>query len=330
MSSDFAVDLRGVSKTYRGGVRALRGVDMRIHKGEIFGLLGPNGAGKSTLVKVMMTVISPTTAQGTILNAPVGDKESLRKVGYLPEHHRFPDYLTGRQLLDYFASLCGVPKAERRVRCEELLELVGMKDWGDTKVKGYSKGMRQRIGIAQALMNDPQLVVLDEPTDGVDPVGRRDIREMLSVLKSKGKTVLLNSHLLSELEMVCDRVSIMVQGLVSREGTLDELTKDQRAITIEIEDTPDAATHLAHSVADGRFNDAEKVSINGNTMKLPVTDARLAMPVIDTLRARGVTVTALRPFRPTLEDLFIQAVTDPTSGKALKPGAAIADKGGAQ
>jgi ABC-2 type transport system ATP-binding protein len=330
MSTDFAVDLRGVSKTYRGGVRALRGVDMQIHKGEIFGLLGPNGAGKSTLVKVMMTVISPTTAQGTILDAPVGDKESLRKVGYLPEHHRFPDYLTGRQLLDYFASLCGVPKVERRVRREELLELVGMKDWGDTKVKGYSKGMRQRIGIAQALMNDPQLVVLDEPTDGVDPVGRRDIREMLSVLKSKGKTVLLNSHLLSELEMVCDRVSIMVQGLVSREGTLDQLTKDQRAITIEIEDTPDASTQLAYAVADGRFPDPDKVTINGNIMKLPVTDPRLAMPVIDTLRTRGVTVTALRPFRPTLEDLFIQAVTDPASGKAFKPGAAIADKGGAR
>lgn len=330
MSTDFAVDLRGVSKTSRGGVRALRGVDMQIHKGEIFGLLGPNGAGKSTLVKVMMTVISPTTAQGTILDAPVGDKESLRKVGYLPEHHRFPDYLTGRQLLDYFASLCGVPKVERRVRREELLELVGMKDWGDTKVKGYSKGMRQRIGIAQALMNDPQLVVLDEPTDGVDPVGRRDIREMLSVLKSKGKTVLLNSHLLSELEMVCDRVSIMVQGLVSREGTLDQLTKDQRAITIEIEDTPDASTLLAYAVADGRFPDPDKVTINGNIMKLPVTDPRLAMPVIDTLRTRGVTVTALRPFRPTLEDLFIQAVTDPASGKAFKPGAAIADKGGAR
>ncbi|MFZ4575395.1 MAG: ABC transporter ATP-binding protein [Phycisphaerales bacterium] len=331
MTGSLAIDLKNVAKTYSGGVQALRGVDMQVRRGEIFGLLGPNGAGKSTLVKILMTVISPTRAEGTVLGGPIGRKESLRAVGYLPEHHRFPDYLTGRQLLHYYASLSGVDRASRRARAEDLLDLVGMRDWGDTRVKGYSKGMRQRIGIAQALMNDPALVVLDEPTDGVDPVGRRDIREMLAVLKSRGKTVLLNSHLLSELEMVCDRVSILVQGRVSRQGTIDELTRDQRAISVEIADRTDASAVLVSCTpgADGRseftLGNGSWVRISGNTAKFAGDDPATVMPLVDALRAKGETIYAIRRWRPSLEDLFLQAVTDPGSGRVLKPGAAIGE-----
>jgi ABC-2 type transport system ATP-binding protein len=301
---------------------------MKVHRGEIFGLLGPNGAGKSTLVKILMTVIRASRADGTVLGNPVGNKETLRKVGYLPEHHRFPDYLTGRQLLDFYASLAGVPRADRKARAEDLLDLVGMKDWGHTRVKGYSKGMRQRIGIAQSLMNDPDLVVLDEPTDGVDPVGRRDIREMLSVLKSRGKTVLLNSHLLSELEMVCDRVSILVQGQVSRQGTIDELTRDQRYVALEVPESPDAEESLVRCTAgsNGRreftLDNGLWVRIAGNTLRIAGDDTNQLMPIVDALRRDHRTIQSIRPFRPSLEDLFMQAVTDPTSGKALKPGAA--------
>ncbi|MCK6476890.1 MAG: ABC transporter ATP-binding protein [Phycisphaerales bacterium] len=205
-----AIDLSHVSKTYGRKVRALRDIAMHVARGEIFGLLGPNGAGKSTLVKILMTVIRPSRADGTMLGGRIGDKSVLRRVGYLPEHHRFPEYLTGRQVIEFYGAMAEVPRRERRRRSVELLELVGMKEWGDTKVKGYSKGMRQRVGIAQALVNDPELVVLDEPTDGVDPVGRRDIRAILSRLREQGRTVFLNSHLLSELEMVCDRVAILV------------------------------------------------------------------------------------------------------------------------
>src|SRR3954464_5369983 len=154
-ASNLALDLSSVTKTYKGRIRALQGIDMRVHRGEVFGLLGPNGAGKSTLVKILMTVIRPTQARGTMLGAPVGHKGTLARVGYLPEHHRFPDYLTGAQVLDFYAAMAKVPRAERRRRAGELLELVGMSDWGAKKVRSYSKGMRQRIGIAQALMNEP-------------------------------------------------------------------------------------------------------------------------------------------------------------------------------
>ena len=245
--TDLAIDITGASKTYRGGllqgkgVRALRGVDMKVHKGEVFGLLGPNGAGKSTLVKILMTVIRASACEGTVLGRAVGDKHALARVGYLPEHHRFPNYLKGWQVLDFYGAMAGVPRRDRKKRIGELLELVGMGDWAKKRIKQYSKGMRQRVGLAQALMNDPELVLLDEPTDGVDPVGRRDIRGICQRLKEEGRTVFLNSHLLSELEMVCDRVAIMVQGVIASQGTIDELTVDQRHYEIGLAGSPDFA-----------------------------------------------------------------------------------------
>lgn len=228
------IDVSGVDKMYRRKVHALRGVDLKVGAGEIFGLLGPNGAGKSTLVKVLMTVISPTQCHGTMLGKKIGDKSALTQVGYLPEHHNFPKYLTSRQVLRHFGAMGGVDRPTRNKRADELLEIVNMTDSATHKLGTYSKGMRQRIGIAQALMNNPKLVVLDEPTDGVDPIGRRDIREILLRLKDEGRTVFLNSHLLSELEMVCDRVAIMIHGLMRQQGTIDELTADRSGFVIKV------------------------------------------------------------------------------------------------
>lgn len=315
-TADWAMDLTGVSKTYRGKVHALRGIDMRVGRGEVFGLLGPNGAGKSTLVKILMTVIRPTKVSGHMLGHPVGYKPALARVGYLPEHHRFPEYLTGGQVLDFFAAMSGVPRAERRRRAPELLELVGMSEWARTRVKGYSKGMRQRIGIAQALMNDPEIVLLDEPTDGVDPVGRRDIRNILQEMKRRGKTVFLNSHLLSELEMVCDRVAILVQGSVASQGTIASLTKDQERYEIELELNGHDASALPRALPTG-----EALSLRGMTLTAPTADAARVQSLIDELRRAGVIIRSMRPMRPSLEDLFMQAVTDPNTGDALKPGA---------
>ncbi len=340
---DAAIDVRDVHKTYRGRVHALRGVDLFVKRGEIFGLLGPNGAGKSTLVKILMTVISPSRADGTMLGGPVGHKGTLARVGYLPEHHRFPDYLTGRQVLDFFGAMSGVPASERRKRAAPLLDLVGMSDWAKKRVKSYSKGMRQRIGIAQALMNDPDLVVLDEPTDGVDPVGRRDIRNVLQQLKDQGKTVFLNSHLLSELEMVCDRVAIMVQGKVASQGTIAELTEHGRRYEIDLAcESAMAARHFASMVAGPalppgaepplgaivRVSAAPDVeaSIERGTLILRTTDSERIQPVIDEIRRRALTIRAVRQVRPSLEDLFMQAVVDPETGQALAPGAARATK----
>lgn len=238
-SANWAIDLHDVAKTFKGKkgpIHALNGIDMRVPAGSIFGLLGPNGAGKSTLVKILMTVIRPTRCRGTMLGKPVGHKPTLARIGYLPEHHRFPDYLTAEQILDHFGAMSLVPRRDRKKRIPELLELVGISSWSKTKVRGFSKGMRQRLGIANALVNDPDLVLLDEPTDGVDPVGRRDIRNILFELKRRGKTVFLNSHLLSELEMVCDTAAILVQGGVYSYGTIQDLTRDGSGYEIEITD----------------------------------------------------------------------------------------------
>jgi len=194
--TNLGVDLIDVRKIYGKKIHALRGVNIQVGRGEIFGLLGPNGAGKTTLVKIMMTVVRPTHAMGTILGRPIGHRGKLAVTGYLPENQHFPGYLTGRQLLDYYAALAKVPRSRRKKNADRLLDIVGMTRWGDTRVDKYSKGMVQRLGIAQALMNDPELVVLDEPTDGLDPVGRRDVRELLSELRRQGKTIFLNSHLI--------------------------------------------------------------------------------------------------------------------------------------
>lgn len=317
-----AINLSNVAKTYRGGVQALRGIEMRVHKGEVFGLLGPNGAGKSTLVKILMTVISPSRADGTMLGERIGHKATLRKVGYLPEHHRFPEYLTGEQVVDFYGAMCGVPRVHRRKRTSELLELVGMKDWAKSKVRGYSKGMRQRVGIAQALVNDPELVVLDEPTDGVDPVGRRDIRAICSRLRDQGMTVFLNSHLLSELELVCDRVAILVQGRVSSQGTIDELTRHMQYYELELHPaTPDPHATIWTPVL-AAWRDGPQATPNGATLRIQTTDAAAVQPIVDAVRRAGGVIRTLRAVRPSLEDLFMAAVVDPTTGKALAPGAA--------
>jgi ABC-2 type transport system ATP-binding protein len=233
---DLAIDLRSVEKTYSRKVQALRGIRMQVRRGEVFGLLGPNGAGKTTLVKIIMKVIHPTHAEGTVLGRPLGHTPTLAKVGYLPENHSFPPYFTGQQALEFYAAMAKVDRPTRRRRATELLRMVGMSGWAKARAGTYSKGMQQRVGLAQALVNDPQLVVLDEPTDGLDPVGRREVREVLRRLRHEGKTIFLNSHLLSEVEQVCDRVAILVEGALVRQGTLEDLTARGRYYEIELHD----------------------------------------------------------------------------------------------
>jgi ABC-2 type transport system ATP-binding protein len=314
-----AVDLHHVTKIYKGNIHALQGVQMQVRMGEIFGLLGPNGAGKSTLVKIMMTVVRPTTATGTILGAPVGSSGVLERVGYLPEHHQFPRYLTGRQVIDFFGALCKVPRSVRKRRTEEVLDLVGMREWGDRRVTSYSKGMQQRTGIAVALVNDPQLVVLDEPTDGVDPVGRRDIRDVLVRLRSEGRSVLVNSHLLSEVEMVADRVAIMNKGVVLSQGTIDELTRDSQRFEVEALQGP-AHIDTPVGVVQGKPMD------EGRTQYfIPTLDVSALQQVIDTLRAGGAQITRVERKRETLEDLFVRSVVDERG--VYKPGAEVGTGG---
>ncbi len=238
------MDVRNVTKVYRSGlirsalgrgkVQALQGLDLSVYRGEIFGLLGPNGAGKSTLVKILLGLVRPTTLEGNLLGAPVGRRDTMGRVGYLPEQHRFPPYLSGRQVVEFFSALTGIPRRERKSRAAALLERVGMTDAADRRVNTYSKGMRQRIGLAQALSAAPDLIILDEPTDGVDPIARRDIRDVLVDARAAGASVFVNSHLLGELELICDRVAILVNGRVAKQGTIDELALGSERYEIEL------------------------------------------------------------------------------------------------
>ena len=297
--TNWAVDLIDVRKTYGKTIQALRGVNIQVGRGELFGLLGPNGAGKTTLVKIMMTVVRPDRALGTILGRPLGHRGKLARVGYLPESHRFPGYLKGAQLLDYYARLAKIPREQRRKNAAQLLDRVGMTQWANTRIDQYSKGMRQRLGIAQALMNDPELLVLDEPTDGLDPVGRRDVRALLQELRDQGKTVFLNSHLLSELEMVCDRVAILSNGLVARQGTLKELTEEVIDYHIgfigEVRAIKPKLEALGAKVGDS------KLTLSGH-------DTKKVNEAIDLLRGHGILVETVQPQRFTLEDILVQVL----------------------
>ena len=323
MSADnggLVIDLDHVEKVYRGRVHALRGVNMKVHRGEVFGLLGPNGAGKSTLVKIMMTVVKPTRVSGTVLGRSVGHKPTLARVGYLPEHHRFPRYLTGRQAVEFYAALAKIDAPTRKRRAMELLAVVGMTEWADKKVSSYSKGMMQRVGLAQALVNDPDLILLDEPTDGVDPVGRREIRDVLIQLRKQGKTVFVNSHLLSELEMVCDRVAILVQGQVAMQGTLDDLTRDSRRYEIIVQGA--SADWMTH----GDTLRADPIADNQTKLMFRSADPLQVQAVLDRLRQEQRVIVQVKPVRETLEDLFMRAVTDPATGKSRAVGAVMEPK----
>jgi ABC-2 type transport system ATP-binding protein len=336
MGGEYAIDLRNVTKIYKGRVEALRGISMQVHRGEIFGLLGPNGAGKSTLVKIMVTVVRPTRAEGTILGHDIGHKRTLGRVGYLPENHRFPRYLTGRQVVEFFSALANVRRAQRRKRAAELLDQVGMTQWAEEKISKYSKGMLQRVGLAQAMGNSPDLVILDEPTDGVDPAGRRDIREVLRNLREQGVTVFINSHLLGELEALCDRMAILVQGQVARQGSVSELTGTRHWYIFEF-DSPgvwnslrgvfpgvftDGPPPLPAMPAKGNLPSGAWCDFDGTTLRVGIANAGEVQPVLDALRRHGLVVRRLQLIHPSLEDLFFEAVADPGTQRSFAVGAA--------
>jgi len=297
--TNLAIDLIDVRKAYGRTIQALRGVNIQVGRGEVFGLLGPNGAGKSTLVKIIMTVVRPDHALGTILGRPLGNRKKLAVTGYLPEALRLPAYLTGRSALTHYAALARVPRAARERRADELLERVGMREWGQVRVSKYSKGMLQRLGLAQALMNDPELVFLDEPTEGLDPLGRRQIREMLQELRRKGTTVFLNSHLLSEVESVCDRVAILVDGMVARQGTLSELTEHTIEYLITVSGELEPLRERLESCG-GR--------LEGHTVVVAGHDTGRLNQAIDVLRSEGRMIESVIPHRFSLEDVFVEVL----------------------
>lgn len=222
--SETVVAVEGLEKDY-GTVKALGGVSLAVARGEIFGLLGQNGAGKTTLVKILLGMVLPTGGTAHLLGRPVGTVAARRMVGYLPEDHRLPEYHTAPSLLDVYGGLQGLSRSERRQRTAALLATLGLAGRERLRIRGYSKGMKQRLGLAQALLHRPGVLFLDEPTDGVDPVGRRQIRELLLAERDRGVTIFINSHLLGEVEQLCDRVAIMRKGKMVLAGTVPELVR---------------------------------------------------------------------------------------------------------
>lgn len=291
----------------RGKIRALDGVSLRVPPRCVFGLLGPNGAGKTTLVKLLLGILHPTSGAATLFGKPISDYRLRFRIGYLPENHRYPDFLKGGAVLDYFGRFAGVPKEKRRTRIPELLELVGMEKWATTKIRKYSKGMMQRLGLAVAMISDPDLLLLDEPTDGVDPIGRKEIRDIILRLKQQGKTIFINSHLLSEVEMVCDEVAIMNKGKIIVQGSIAQLTSTGLSYRIQTSSLPEnTKENLAEEFA--------KMSLQNGTLEVTVKDHTELNQLIDQLRRDKTEILAVVPLRRTLEESFFAAIQGTASG----------------
>ena len=307
------VRVAGLDMSYRRGLfrrpyRALESVHLQVERGSVFGLLGPNGAGKTTLVKVLLGLAVGWKGDAQLLGERAGSAVSRRRVGYLPEGHRLPGYLTGRQVLDLFGRLCGRDRTFLRDRIPAWLERVDMTRDADRKLREYSKGMQQRIGLAQALIHEPDVVFLDEPTDGVDPVGRAAIRDVIAELRRTGVTIFLNSHLLMEVEAMCDRVVILHKGRILREGSLDELTPRTGAVTFEIDSPPADLEALVSGI--GR----QYAELPGG-FELALSHEEIDL-VVDRLRARGVSIHGIHRRRLSLEESFIDLVGKNGGGEA--------------
>lgn len=332
MNNDPVVDIRDLRKTYREGFfgakfEALRGVTLQVFPGEVFGLLGPNGAGKTTMIKILLGILHPTSGQATVLNFPAGSKNARKRIGYLPENLVFPRHLTGQGALYFYARLNQVPEKDIRAKEGELFELVGLKGRDREPVRKYSKGMRQRLGLAQAMIHDPDILIMDEPTDGLDPLGRSQIRSVIEQLKARGKTVFLNSHILQEVELVCDRVAILAQGQLRGLGTTKELAaRFHQNLSILVTFVLQGDEQKIRSVLSQRMLKSFDVARNPMTGDKNEFTAQIEVlkqseidETVDQLRDVDASIIRLEPFRASLEDVFIKALDNGTSPNQMEP-----------
>jgi len=303
-----AVEIEGLTKDYEVGflrkkrVRALDGLTLRVERGEIFGFLGANGAGKTTTIKLLMRLIFPTAGSARILGSDVGDAPTRARIGYLPEHPYFYDYLTARELLEYCAELFGYSRAERRRRAAEQLARVRLdeKSW-DRQLRKFSKGMLQRVGLAQALVNDPEVVFLDEPMSGLDPIGRREIRDLIASLRQGGTTVFLCSHILSDIEVLCDRAAVMRSGRLAHVGRLDELRSEGGVRAMELVLAGAAAERIEAALAGLAV---ARVTATPGGARVEVPTEGHVDEALRAARSAGAQLVAVHPVGNALEELF--------------------------
>jgi ABC-2 type transport system ATP-binding protein len=295
-----AIDTEQLRKVY-GENAAVKGLTLQVEQGEVFGFLGPNGAGKTTSIKMLLGLVAPTSGKAFLLGAPIGDLATLARVGFLPEHFRFQDWLTAAEFLGLHGELLGLEGGALKTRRDELLERVGLGPFRNKQLRTFSKGMLQRIGLAQALLNHPALVFLDEPTSGLDPVGRRLVRDIIHELRNEGTCVFLNSHLLSEIEVTCDRVAFIRHGEVVRFLDLASLNGNQALVTI-------SASGLTDVMVSEMARWGRDIQANGEQLTLTVHNEASIPEITRYLVAQGVNVFAISPSRPSLEDIFIETV----------------------
>jgi ABC-2 type transport system ATP-binding protein len=300
-----AIEIQSLTKDYTVGFwrkktrRSLDSLSLEVHEGEAFGFLGPNGAGKTTTLKLLMGIIFPTSGTARIRGRSIEDVAMHREIGYLPEQPYFYDYLTARELLDYFARFFGYSASERRERVEKFLDLVGLSAAGNVQLRKFSKGMMQRVGIAQAILHDPQVVFLDEPMSGLDPVGRREVRDIILELKRQGRTVFFSTHILTDAEMLCDRVAVLVGGKLQGVGAPNEIVSLE-VYGMEILFELNSGAAVPASLGD-------KVRNTGNRYQVDVPEAGL-YPALEQLKGANAKILSVVPLRPSLEDYFFKLV----------------------
>ncbi len=304
------IEIEELTKDYQVGfwkkhpLRALDRLTLQVEKGEVFGFLGPNGAGKSTTLKILMDLIRPTAGSARVLGEPVASVSLRRRIGFLPENPYFYDYLTADELLRYVGKLCGLRQPRLNEKVRSLLESVGLGDAHNLQLRKFSKGMTQRIGLAQAVINDPEVIFLDEPMSGLDPLGRREVRQAILGLKDRGVTVFFSSHILPDVEALCDRVAILNRGRLQQVGALDDILK------VRIEAHEVVLAGVRPDVSTGLTALCDEMIPLGERLQLRASSPQQVESIISYALAHGVGLVSVNPVRPSLEDYFVRQVTD--------------------
>lgn len=303
----YAVETFELSKFYsRGRIKALQEFTLQVEKGKIFSLLGPNGAGKTTLIKLLTGIAHPTAGHANLLDQSIKTVAVHKKIGYLAENHRFPEFLSAKQILQYYGKMAGVGSSHLKKQIPDLLKTVNLQKWANVKIRKYSKGMMQRLGLAHALLNEPELIFLDEPTDGIDPVGRRQIRDLLKSLRDRGVTIFVNSHLLSEVERMSDEVAILKQGKLIQKGTVEDFISIKEQYQIRL-DNPKPMQNLCKEMDIPCTSEHDLFTVS-------VQNEQQLNQLIDRIRQNRGMILAVIPKKISLEDYFIDVIEDKAGG----------------
>ncbi|MDD7796317.1 ABC transporter ATP-binding protein [Clostridium sp. 'White wine YQ'] len=294
------IETENLTKNY-GDKTGCKDITVSVDQGEIFGFLGPNGAGKSTFIKMLVGLLFPTSGKAFVLGKPLGDIDVRKKIGYLPENFKYQEWMTGKDLLSFHASLYKLDKKSAKLKMEEVLDLVKLKGHEKYRVGTYSKGMQQRIGLACALLPDPDLLFLDEPTSALDPVGRKEVREIMTSLKASGKTVLLNSHLLSEVETVCDSAAIIKKGSIIKYGKMNDILQSKLILEIHAEDLNREVLNMLRDIDSG-------LNYSNNRIQMEIEDKAAIHHVASIIINGGGKLFELSPKKGSLEDVFISLI----------------------